>query len=103
MTLAEILASLFPAGHDVVQQGGILLGGGPLQNGGRVTVIGVADRTPLGVDDALRLAGHVLAAVEKGGSDPILVLVDSDSQRMSKRDELLGLNEFRHAQRAPLA
>ena len=28
------------------------------------------------------------------GSGPILVLVDSDSQRMSKRDELLGLNEF---------
>ena len=28
------------------------------------------------------------------GSGPIIVLVDSDSQRMSKRDELLGLNEF---------
>ena len=27
-------------------------------------------------------------------SGPILVLVDSDSQRMSKRDELLGLNEY---------
>ena len=94
MTLAEILASLFPAGHEVARQGGILLGAGPLKGGGRITVIGVADRTPLGVDDALTLAGHVLAAIEKGGSDPILVLVDSDSQRMSKRDELLGLNEF---------
>ncbi|WP_395714320.1 biotin-independent malonate decarboxylase subunit gamma [Reyranella sp.] len=94
MTLAEILASLFPAGHEIVQQGGILLGSGPLKSGGRISVIGVADRTPLGVDDALRLAGHVLAAIEAGGSDPILVLIDSDSQRMSKRDELLGLNEF---------
>ena len=28
------------------------------------------------------------------GSGPVFVLVDSDSQRMSKRDELLGLNEF---------
>jgi len=94
MTLAEILASLFPAGHDVVRQGGILLGSGPLTAGGRISVIGVADRTPLGVDDALILAGHVLAAIDKGGKDPILVLIDSDSQRMSKRDELLGLNEF---------
>jgi malonate decarboxylase gamma subunit len=94
MTLAEILASLFPAGHEVARQGGILLGAGPLRGGGRITVIGVADRTPLGIDDALTLAGHVLAAIETGGSDPILVLVDSDSQRMSKRDELLGLNEF---------
>ena len=94
MTLADILASLFPAGHDIVQDHGVLLGSGPLKAGGRVTVIGVCDRTPLGIDDALRLAGHVLAAVEKGGSDPILVLIDSDSQRMAKRDELLGLNEF---------
>jgi malonate decarboxylase gamma subunit len=94
MTLAEILASLFPTGHDVVQDHGILLGSGPLKKGGRVTVIGVCDRTPLGIDDALRLSGHVLAAIEQGGNAPILVLIDSDSQRMAKRDELLGLSEY---------
>ncbi len=94
MTLADILASLFPAGHEIVQDHGVLLGTGPLKSGGRITVIGVSDRTPLGIDDALRLSGHVLAAVEKGAKAPILVLIDSDSQRMAKRDELLGLNEF---------
>lgn len=94
MTLADILASLFPVGHDVVQDHGLLLGAGPLKAGGRVTVIGVCDKTPLGVDEALRLSGHVLAALEPGGNEPILVLIDSDSQRMSKRDELLGLNEY---------
>lgn len=94
MTLAEILSSLFPSGHDVVQEGGLLLGAGPLKGAGRVTVIGVADRTPLGIDDLLRLSGHVLEAIARGGKDPILVLIDSDSQRMSKRDELLGLNEY---------
>jgi malonate decarboxylase gamma subunit len=94
MTLAEVLASLFPAGHDIVQDHGLLFGSGPLKDGGRVTVIGVSDRTPLGVDEALRLAGHVLAVLEQGDDGPILVLIDSDSQRMSKRDELLGLNEF---------
>jgi malonate decarboxylase gamma subunit len=94
MTLAEILASLFPSGHDVKRDGGLLLGSGPLKDGGRITVIGVADRTPLGVDDLLRLSAEVLRAIEQGGNDPILVLIDSDSQRMSKRDELLGLNEY---------
>jgi malonate decarboxylase gamma subunit len=94
MTLAEILSSLFPAGHDVVREGALLLGSAPLQASGRITVIGIADRAPLGVDDLLRLSGHVLQAIAQGGTDPILVLVDSDSQRMSKRDELLGLNEF---------
>ncbi len=35
----------------------------------------------------------MLATIRRGGETPILVLVDGDSQRMSKRDELLGLNE----------
>jgi malonate decarboxylase gamma subunit len=94
MTLDDILTSLFPKGHDVANDKGVLLGSASLQSGGCALVIGVAGRTPLGVDEAIRLSRHVLDAVEQGGEDPILVLVDSDSQRMSKRDELLGLNEF---------
>jgi malonate decarboxylase gamma subunit len=91
MTPADILASLFPAGHDVADAGGLLLGSGALRTGGRALVIGVSGRTPLGVDEATRLSRLVL--LDDGGG-PIVVLVDSDSQRMSKRDELLGLNEF---------
>jgi malonate decarboxylase gamma subunit len=93
VTLDKILASMFPGGHDVKNDGGVLLGSGTLRSGGRALVIGVADRTALGVDEAIRLSGAVLGSI-KSGSGPILVIVDSDSQRMSKRDELLGLNEF---------
>jgi malonate decarboxylase gamma subunit len=93
VTLDDILASLFPDGHDVKNDHGVLLGSGPLRTGGRALVIGVADRTAVGVDEAIRLASYVLTSIEDG-SGPILVIVDSDSQRMSKRDELLGLNEF---------
>ncbi|KVD02566.1 biotin-independent malonate decarboxylase subunit gamma [Burkholderia ubonensis] len=92
MTLDEVLMSLFPHGHAIVRDGGLLSGHAELA-GTRVDVIGVADRLPFGIDEALRLASHVLATLERGGATPILVLVDSDSQRMSKRDELLGLNE----------
>jgi malonate decarboxylase gamma subunit len=94
MTLDDILTSLFPGGHDVINENGVLLGSGPLRGGGRMVVIGVADRTAVGVDEAIRLSRHVLNAMEQGGDGPILVLVDSDSQRMTIRDELLGLNEF---------
>ena len=94
MTLDDILASLFPEGHDVKHDDGLLLGSGSLRAGGRAVVVGVTGRTALGVDEAIRLSRHVLDAMERGGTGPILVLVDSDSQRMSKRDELLGLNEF---------
>nr|WP_249792555.1 biotin-independent malonate decarboxylase subunit gamma [Bradyrhizobium sp. BRP22] len=84
---------MFPDGHDVKNDSGVLLGSGTLRSGGRALVIGVADRAALGVDEAVKLSGYVLASL-KSGSGPILVIVDSDSQRMSKRDELLGLNEF---------
>ena len=94
MTLDDILASLFPEGHDVKHDDGLLLGSGSLRAGGRAVVVGVTGRTALGVDEAIRLSRHVLDAMERGGTGPILVLVDSDSQRMSKRDELLGLNEY---------
>ena len=93
MTLDEILSSLFPDGHEVRNDKGVLLGSATLRSGASMLVLGVAGRTALGVDEAIRLSGHVLRSIGRD-SGPILVLVDSDSQRMSKRDELLGLNEF---------
>ena len=94
MTLDEILPSLFPDGHDVTRHDGLLTGRARLKGGGEADVIGVEGRTPLGIDGALILSGFLLDALARGGDGPVLVLVDSDSQRMSKRDELMGLNEF---------
>jgi malonate decarboxylase gamma subunit len=92
MTLAEILSSLFPNGHDVTVRDGLVSGSGHFADG-QMTVIGIDGDTPLGVDGALQLSRTVLDTVRKGDRAPILVAVDSDSQRMSRRDELLGLNE----------
>ena len=93
MTLDDILTCLFPDGHDVKNDNGVVAGSATLRSGAEALVIGVADKTALGVDEAIRLSGHVLDSFAQGRG-PILVLVDSDSQRMSKRDELLGLNEY---------
>lgn len=93
MTLDNVLASLFPDGHDVKKDGGVLFGSALLRSGDRALVVGVAHRIALGVDEAVRLAREILASI-RTESGPILVIVDSDSQRMSRRDELLGLNEF---------
>lgn len=92
MTLAEILASLFPGGHDVRVADGLVTGRAPF-GPTEATVIGIDGDTPLGIEGALALSRSVLDAVRAGTQGPILVLVDSDSQRMSRRDELLGLNE----------
>jgi malonate decarboxylase gamma subunit len=95
MTLDEILASLFPSGHQVESgPSGTLHGTATVDGEGEVTVVGITGGTPLGVDGAILLAGHVLTAVKAGGSAPIVVLVDTASQNMARRDELLGLNEY---------
>jgi malonate decarboxylase gamma subunit len=57
-------------------------------------VLGIAGEKDLGVDDVILLAGRVLQIVRAGDGVPILVLIDSSSQRMRRRDELLGLNEY---------
>jgi malonate decarboxylase gamma subunit len=95
MMLDEVLAALFPLGH-AVERGpsGTLHGTAKVESQGDVTVIGIEGGVPLGVDGAILLADHVLAAVEAGGRTPIIVLVDTSSQNMARRDELLGLNEY---------
>jgi malonate decarboxylase gamma subunit len=95
MTLDELLPSLFPSGHTLERgPSGTLHGAAKVEGQGDVTVVGIVGGTPLGVDNAILLAGHVLAAVEAGGRAPIIVLVDTASQNMARRDELLGLNEY---------
>lgn len=94
MTLAEILASLFPHGHGVHVVDGLIDGVGALIDGRQCHVLGVANDTALGVEGAITLAGRVLRIAREEGSAPILMLVDSGGQRMSRRDELLGLNEY---------
>ena len=94
MTLDNILASLFPKGHEVVLDHGLLSGKGKLPGGTTLTVIGVDGRTAVGIEEAIRLSANVLDLLKRDSEDPILVLIDSNSQRMSKRDELLGLSEF---------
>lgn len=92
MTLAEILASIFPEGHSVAVADGLVTGHGPFSEA-TLHVVGIDGDTPLGVEGALALSRAVLDVMRTGDGAPILVAVDSDSQRMSRRDELLGLNE----------
>jgi malonate decarboxylase gamma subunit len=95
MTLDEILTSLFPAGHDVTTStAGMITGTGKRTGGATIAVIGVANGVALGTAGVLPLANEVLDVVAKGGSTPILVLVDTQGQLMARRDELRGLNEY---------
>ena len=93
MTPAEILDTLFPAGHDVATEGDLLFGRAKFGDG-IVHVVGATGRAPIGIDQAIRLSAAVLDIASTDDAAPILFLVDSASQRMSRRDELLGLSEY---------
>ena len=85
------LDELFPGGHDVREAGGILRGTGRGPSG-EIAVLGSVGGAELGVEGALALSAELLRVVQDHPGRPILALVDSRGQRMSRRDELLGLN-----------
>jgi malonate decarboxylase gamma subunit len=93
MNVATLLDSLFPAGHTVVQQGDFIAGNGTVGEE-IVAVVGSANAAAIGVELALSLAGEVLRVVREHSGRPILVLVDTQGQRLRHRDELLGINSY---------
>lgn len=89
-TLAD---QLFPQGHDIVEDACFLSGTG--QAGGQtVAVIGTAEHTPIGVEIALKQAQAVLATVRAHPGRPLVILVDTQGQRLRHRDEMLGINSY---------
>ena len=94
MTLDDVLQSLFPSGHSVSRRGDTVTGQGLLRDGGAITVVGIVNGAPLSPEDIVPLANHVLDAVEAGGNQPILVLVDTQGQLMARHAEMVGLNEY---------
>jgi len=93
VTPTALLDALFPAGHAVRADGPVLAGTGRTA-AGEVAVIGTHGAAEVGVEAALRLAGEVLAVVRSHPGRSIVVLVDTRGQRMSRRDELLGLAAY---------
>jgi malonate decarboxylase gamma subunit len=80
---------LFPAGHDVRIDGDFVVGDGSTE-AGTIAVVGTCNRAGIGVDLAYRLAGAVLDVVASHPERPILMLVDTQGQKLARRDELLG-------------
>jgi malonate decarboxylase gamma subunit len=93
VTAAALLDLLFPAGH-AVRFDGPVLAGTARAAGGEVAVVGTHGAAEVGVEVALRLAGELLAVIRAHPGRPIVLLVDTRGQRMSRRDELLGLARY---------
>lgn len=89
----QVAAQLFPQGHQIVEQDNFL--SGTAQVGATtLAVIGTTEHTPIGIEIALAQATAVLQTVRNNPQRPILILVDTQGQRLRHRDEMLGINSY---------
>jgi malonate decarboxylase gamma subunit len=91
MKLIEILNALFPAGHEVGTFGQLIAGTAQTSSS-TVAVLGTTDAAAIGHDIALGLAGRILDIVDQHPGRPIVFLVDTKGQALSRAEELLCLN-----------
>lgn len=89
----SIAAGLFPQGNDI-RCDDCFLQGTAVIDGETVAVFGSAEHTPIGVEIALASARFVLDVVRDHPGRAIVMLVDTDGQRLRRRDELLGINAY---------
>lgn len=90
----QLLATqLFPGGHDIVERDNFLSGNAQV-DGNTVAVIGTTGHTPIGIEIALAQAQAILKTVQEHPGRPILILVDTQGQRLRHRDEMLGINSY---------
>jgi malonate decarboxylase gamma subunit len=93
VTWQAVAAALFPQGHAIVEAENFLCGTAMVA-GATVAVIGTSGHTPIGVEIALAQASAVLETVRQHPHRPILILVDTQGQRLRHRDEMLGINSY---------
>lgn len=99
MTLNEILDRLFPAGHDVNLSGDLIAGTGTTPHG-VVAILGTTNAAAINHEIALGLASRILDLVDQHPGRPIVFLVDTKGQALSRAEELLCLNgSFAHLAR----
>ncbi|MET0320840.1 MAG: biotin-independent malonate decarboxylase subunit gamma, partial [Duganella sp.] len=93
MDWKKLADTLFPQGHAIIEQDDFLSGSAQV-GGSTVTVIGTTGHTPIGVEIALAQARAILQAVRDNPGQPILMLIDTQGQRLRHRDEMLGINSY---------
>ena len=96
MTLNELLDQLFPAGHSITVTNKAVVGEATTSFG-TVAVLGTTDAAAVDHEIALTLSKAVLDVVQKTPGRPIVFLVDTVGQALSRGAELLCLNgSFAH-------
>lgn len=93
MEWRELASRLFPQGHAIVEHDCVLSGEAQV-DGVAVAITGTTRHTPIGIEIALAQAEAVLRTVREAPRRPIVILVDTQGQRLRHRDEMLGINRY---------
>lgn len=93
MDWQTLAAQLFPQGHDIKERDYVLSGSAQV-DGRTMAIIGTTGHTPIGVEIALAQAQAILDTVRQHPQRPIVILVDTEGQRLRHRDEMLGINSY---------
>jgi len=91
MSLNDILDNLFPAGHAVNVENKVISGTATTVQG-TVAVLGTTDAAAIDHAMALALSRFILDTVEQHPGRPLVFLVDTSGQALSRSQELLCLN-----------
>lgn len=88
-----LAARLFPQGHDIIERDNFLRGTATV-DGQSIAVIGTTGHTPIGVEIAMAQANAILATMREFPRRPLVILIDTQGQRLRHRDEMLGINRY---------
>jgi malonate decarboxylase gamma subunit len=87
--LEHICKRIFPQGHHISINEDMVTGCATTSVG-EVAIIGTTNQAAIGVEIAFKLADKVLEIIKNNPKQPIIILVDTQGQKLSKKDELLG-------------
>ena len=88
VSLKDVLGNVFSTTNTQIANH-IIFGTGTIQTT-QFHILGTEESTIFGVDEAMEMAKHVLS-IDKNDTKPIILLVDVVGQKLSKRDEWLGM------------
>ena len=91
MDWQSVATGLFGGAHAIVADGDFLAGTASF-DGATIAVVGTTNHAEVCVVLAVRQARAVLDVVENSAGRPLLLLVDTQGQKLRRRDELLGIH-----------
>jgi malonate decarboxylase beta subunit len=91
--LNTLLAALFGAAQQISVADDLIIGTASI-NGTDISIIGTTNHAAIGIELALAQACAVLQTVQLYPKRPIMLLVDTQGQRLRHRDELQGINRY---------